>query len=103
MSEDEEENSDAASEAFFFASASPSVATTVTVNAPPEPQYASSEGESGSVPLPQDYAENFADAQRPVSEPSESRAKADSSLFAESSGIPERDLDVPTFLRRLKF
>jgi cell division protein FtsZ len=103
MSEVEEENSDAASEQFFFASAAPGITTTITVAAPAEPQHDAPSRESASAPLPQDYAENFADAQRSQSESVEPGAKADSSLFAESSGIAERDLDVPTFMRRHKF
>jgi cell division protein FtsZ len=103
MSEEEEETSDAASEAFFFASAAPGVTTTVTLATPPEPQYDQASSESTSAPLPQDYAENFNGVPRAGVEPAEPLANADSSLFAEPTGIPERDLDVPAFLRRLKF
>jgi cell division protein FtsZ len=103
MSEDVEETSDATSDSFFFASAAPGIATTVTVTAPAETHYEEPSRESASAPLPQDYAGNLSGISHSGSEPAKSGATADSSLFAESSGIAERDLDVPTFLRRLKF
>ena len=102
MSEDEDERSGASGESFFFASAAPGVATTVTVGASNQPQY-ESESESASAPLPQDFAADFTEVPRGASEPPQSSTKAESAVFAEPSGIAERDLDVPTFMRRHKF
>ena len=118
MSQDE----DAASEkAFFFSSASttPPVATTVTVAAPPvsrpepepfpepmavgavmpEERYA----EPGIVPQLRDLASDFGPSVISEAEQHELPAGSVTSLFGESSNIAERDLDVPAFLRRLKF
>ncbi len=103
MSEDEDERSGASGESFFFASAAPGVATTVTVGASNQPQYEDSHSESASARLPEDFAAAFTDVPRGASEPPQSSTKAESAVFAEPSGIAERDLDVPTFMRRHKF
>jgi cell division protein FtsZ len=103
MSEDEDERSGASGESFFFASAAPGVATTVTVGASNQAQYDESESESASAPLPEDFAAEFPEVPRSSSGPPQSGVKAESAIFAESSGIAERDLDVPTFMRRHKF
>jgi cell division protein FtsZ len=117
MSQDE----DAASEkAFFFSSPSttPPVATTVTVATParpepesfpepmavgavmPEERYA----EPGIAVQPRDYADDFEPASgSAVLQESEIAPGAVTSLFGDSSNAAERDLDVPAFLRRLKF
>jgi hypothetical protein len=72
---------------------------------------------------PRDYAADFSDAHRRTMEQAmakQENANMDDrdnidrymaeqvqgpeiSLFPEAAGEPERDLDVPTFLRRLKF
>jgi hypothetical protein len=103
MSEDEDERSGASGESFFFASAAPGVATTVTVGASNQPQYDEAESESASAPLPQDFAADFTEVPRGASEPPQSSTKAESAVFSEPGGIAERDLDVPTFMRRHKF
>jgi cell division protein FtsZ len=118
----EEENAD---EAIFFAAATPRVATTVTVAAPPamsadgfaQGSQPKNDGVSDSTaveavpfeeaaqarPSPRDYAAEFVETPRAVQEPPESVAQPSAALFAEPTGMPERDLDVPTFLRRLRF
>jgi cell division protein FtsZ len=99
MSEEEDERSGASGESFYFASAAPGVATTVTVGASNKPKY--NESEPASAPLPEDFAAQFTEVPRVSSEsPS---TKAESAVFAEPTGIAERDLDVPTFMRRHKF
>jgi cell division protein FtsZ len=103
MSQEEDERSSASGESFFFASAAPGVATTVTVGASNQPQYEDSHSETASAPLPEDFATAFTDVPRGASEPPQSSTKAESAVFAEPSGIAERDLDVPTFMRRHKF
>ncbi len=116
MSQDE----DAASEqAFFFSSATPTVATTITVAAPPvrtEPEMAPApitiatvEEERFIEPEPEmpqhrDYAAELTQALRNAAADQQELAPAStSSLFAETNAVAERDLDVPAFLRRLKF
>jgi cell division protein FtsZ len=113
----EEEETAGVEEPIFFASAAPRVATTVTVAAPPaitgdrakesamQREEASNAVETQpephhsaqAKPAPRDYATEFVDAPRAMSESSSPAA------FAEPETAPDRDLDVPTFLRRLHF
>jgi cell division protein FtsZ len=113
----EEEETVEAEEPIFFASAAPRVATTVTFSAAPaatgdrikesamQHENAGLEAEARpelhyaaqSKPAPRDYATEFVEAPRGMSESSAPAA------FAEPEAAPDRDLDVPTFLRRLHF
>ena len=52
---------------------------------------------------PRDYATDLVQALRNASEQQEMSAPGAQPLFAESNAVAERDLDVPAFLRRLKF
>jgi cell division protein FtsZ len=120
MSEDEEDERE---EPFFFSSSKPAVATTVTVTAPkivaqPEPEEVEAE-ETEEEPVPElraarDFAADFqvdprAEAgveSRPVGVRLEEREPVgapEPSLFSEPKEEEHRDLDVPAFLRRLKF
>lgn len=110
MSEEEEEKD----EAFYFASSKPAVATTVTFAPPPvktvEPEAvvepaAARFHELGQEPAEVKSAANYAEeftvdprAEAEVDDPLASPA-----LFQDRSDEPQRDLDVPAFLRRLKF
>ncbi|MGO8756960.1 MAG: cell division protein FtsZ [Terracidiphilus sp.] len=120
LSEEEEILAESADDGFFFASAAPGVATTVTVAdeatktdadyakefgveqqkaaAPsaPEPEIAAAE------PTPPDFAADFA-APPPLPPPPEPAEPSSSTLFAEPGSPSDRDLDVPTFMRRIKF
>jgi hypothetical protein len=106
--------------AFFFSSptTTPPVATTVTVATParPEPEPFPESMAVGAVmaeeryiepemqPQQRDYADDFEPASgSAVLHESEMAPGAVTSLFGESSAVAERDLDVPAFLRRLKF
>jgi cell division protein FtsZ len=126
MSQDEDP---ADEQAFFFSSRTPSVETTVTVAAPqarPEPEMALEPVVVAAAPeerfidpvldpalelavepelprQPRDYASDLVQALRNASEQQEMTAGQATSLFAESNAVAERDLDVPAFLRRLKF
>jgi cell division protein FtsZ len=124
MSEEEEESEPARDE-ILFASTAPRVTTTVTVAAPQatavlnfDHDFAGEQGSSSAhrdaaetvveaevkaKPAPRDYATEFAEPRRATAEPSEQPAQTSASLFAEPSESEERDLDVPTFLRRLQF
>jgi cell division protein FtsZ len=111
MSEEENERD----EAFYFASSKPAVATTVTFATPPakalqEPEPAAEHviepariDEPVEIARPEpamrDYAEDFRVDPRAEVE----TAAGAPSLFEEHSEEPQRDLDVPAFLRRLKF
>jgi cell division protein FtsZ len=124
MSQDEDEESPESDEAFFFSSSTPAVATTVTFAASsmtaiaeaPEleteqeemvahvgTQFEGNAVESDSTPQQSDYAAEFGDGVRvePVQE--EPPSQPVTSLFSEESEEQHRDLDVPAFLRRLKF
>jgi cell division protein FtsZ len=127
MSEEEESAAANNDDAFFFAAAAPHVTTTVTVAAPqtkaesndamefsmeresapaPEaPQFDAHEGEPEYKAPPRDYAADFTEAPGSMAEPemTEQAQGPEASLFPEPAEAPERDLDVPTFLRRLKF
>ena len=117
---------------FFFAAATPNVATTLTV-ATPQPiaasgastdfamehesapaaatqQFDDMENEPEFKTPPRDYVADFivtpreAMDEQMADEPMAVQAQGpEPSLFSESAAEPERDLDVPTFLRRLKF
>ncbi len=121
MSEEDEAVTESADSGFFFASAAPGVATTITVTeelmktdadfakeygmerenaAPPE---SDSTGADSHPAPPRDYAAGFNQTPHGTTETANSDAQPAPSLFAEPEPHPERDLDVPTFLRRLKF
>ncbi len=121
MSEDEEESAD---DTFFFAAAAPGVATTVSMAVPPktaedhaidfgmeqasaaapaEQRIDAAEGGSDYALPPRDYAADFNGVAGCGPELAESGAQPRPSLFPDPGGEPERDLDVPTFLRRLQF
>jgi len=128
LSDAEEEAASAGSESgFFFAAATPNVTTTVTLAT--QTAGAASESSGGSTleherasvagvshfdavesdpdfkSPPRDYAADFVVTPReaPDEEMAEPAKAPEPSLFPESVAEPERDLDVPTFLRRLKF
>jgi len=127
LSEDEEPVAENNNEGFFFAAAAPGVATTVSVvtpqsmtpaeetigsaierestSAPAMPQFDAIESEIEFKTPPRDYAADLIvpsyhtggeDIAGQAQEP-------ELSLFADSVQEPDRDLDVPTFLRRLQF
>ena len=114
MSEEDDAEAENAEEGFFFASAAPGVTTTVTVAAPANEvaghanKFASESAtpDGSHIEEPEtdlqrrDFAADFAGTPRGAAEPG---AEAASALFAGPAEQPERDLDVPTFLRRHKF
>jgi cell division protein FtsZ len=123
MSEDED-TAESADETFFFAAAAPGVATTVSMAVPPratenhamdfgmeqesaaapaERRFDAMEGDSQCASQPRDYAADFNEVPRGGPEPAVPCSQPEPSLFPEPGGEPERDLDVPTFLRRVQF
>jgi cell division protein FtsZ len=115
MSE-EEEAGETADEAFFFSSSAPAVATTVTVaptskTAEPEeqfmastarPQFVEVAAEQPDPRISMDFGNDSAVGSRVQAAPMEYSDPAPESMFPEP-GEPERDLDVPAFMRRAKF
>jgi hypothetical protein len=118
MSQDEDSGAD---DAFFYSSAVPPVATTVTVSAPPRAAQETAveiEDHVDAASSPGEFDAEF--NQEPAPEPAifdsvpEAQTVAGSSveesgthcaetLFEESQEQPQRDLDVPAFMRRLRF
>ncbi len=70
---------------------------------PARPQFAELAEEPAYTPLPRDYAPDFGNVTRDVIAPEPVAAQTANSTFAEADQEPERDLDVPTFMRRLQF
>ncbi len=123
MSQDEDEQDEAGrdGEALVFASAASTAAAKVTAAQPdadaaavPEPeetiqtatstpQIAELAEESLYTPLPVDYAGEPQGRVRSQDEPEEPGAAPSPSLFPENSEESQRDLDVPAFLRRVRF
>jgi cell division protein FtsZ len=100
MSENEEET--APSEAIFFASAAPAVATTITIAAQPRTDAVMEPVMAAAPDRRRDYAGDFPSNPHGASEIMEPAIAAAPSS-KESQTEPERDLDVPAFLRRLQF
>ncbi len=91
MSEEEDEESgDGAAEPEF-------------VTAAARPNRAEMTEEPAFVPLPRDYAPAFGNSARPPAITEEPVAQPAVSPLSAASGDEERDLDVPTFMRRMKF
>jgi cell division protein FtsZ len=127
LSQDEEEAAEAADAdaAFFFSASTPAVATTVSVAAPPagtavdsamklEPdrklapaaaraQFDKMAEEPSYTPLPRDYAAEFDSGPYAPVAPDEHRAQPATALFSEPDEESLRELDTPTFMRRLQF
>jgi cell division protein FtsZ len=86
-----------------------------SATAPAMPQFDAMESETAYKAPPRDYAADFSEAPRRAIEQNgaepditeldmaEQLQGPEQSLFPEAAGEPERDLDVPTFMRRMKF
>ena len=91
MSEEEdEESADDASEPEFVAAAA-------------RPNRVETAEEPAFVPLPRDYASDFGNSARTPAITEDHAAQPAISPLAAASSDEERDLDVPTFMRRMKF
>ena len=123
MSEDEEAE-ESADDAFFFAAAAPGVTTTLSVAVPPKAaedhaldfgrgmreqsmrRRSSSAGWSAKHNMRPNPGTTLRISMKLYTAGRsrlESCAQSEPSLFSETGGENERDLDVPTFLRRLQF
>ena len=114
MSQDEEDEEEARTEEpFYFSASSPSVSTTVNVVGAPArgahqereeelpaaaPRFKELAEEPEYTPLPRDYAAEFAGETRGAVAAGENPA-----VFPDPGAEPDRDLDVPAFMRRLQF
>jgi cell division protein FtsZ len=67
------------------------------------PQFAEMSEESNYKPLPRDYASDFGSGTGGAASVEEHRAQPATALFPETEAVAQRDLDTPTFLRRLRF
>ena len=119
MSQDEEDDEAGAKadEAMFFSSSTPAVATTVSIAAQnmisaeePEPITISERPrfeelceEPPYTPLPRDYASDFDGGPRVPAAVEERHAQPATALFTEADEEAQRDLDVPTVMRRSSF
>jgi cell division protein FtsZ len=73
------------------------------VAAAARPQFAEMSEEPVYKPLPRDYAADFGSGTGEVASAEEHRAQPATALFPDSEEVAQRDLDTPTFLRRLRF
>ena len=71
--------------------------------APARPQFAELAEEPAYTPLPRDYASDFGNGVRGPVAPEERAAQPTAAAFTGNGEEAERDLDVPAFMRRLKF
>ena len=109
MSEDEDERG---SDSFLSAQPTPSTAPAVKHAVAPEPELVTAQGrphfaelaeQASFAPLPRDYASDFGNGVQASPTPTEQIAQPSVSPFAEQHEDTDRDLDVPAFMRRLKF
>ena len=105
LSEDEEPEQ-AAAPAFLSAAAESRAelsAEPERMEAPARPQFAELAEEPVYVPLPRDYAPEFGSGVRSSAGVEGTIVQPSAALLAEAGEEPERDLDVPAFMRRLQF
>jgi cell division protein FtsZ len=122
--EDEKDPRPEDKDAFFFSSSTPAVATRVSVEAQsaktadaateleprkePEaegakPRFAEMAEEPPYPPLPRDYSSDFGSGPPVPAALDEHRAQPATALFSEPDEASLRELDTPTFMRRLQF
>jgi cell division protein FtsZ len=107
LSEQEDQGSEDGDEpAFFSATSSPSRRRRVAEEPEPvgvsaRPQFAELAEDPAFVPLSRDFSSDFGGALREAA--AENPASGSVAPVAESANEAERDLDVPAFMRRLKF
>ncbi len=73
------------------------------VTTPARPRFAKMSEEPTNTPSPSDYVPDFDSGMRSPVAVDESRAQPTPPLFSEANDEAQRDLDTPTFLRRLRF
>jgi cell division protein FtsZ len=125
MSEDEESEPAVVpqEDASFFAAPEPEIAVAISdeeafeqsfdehfsqfepevAAAPARPKFAELDEEPVYTPLPRDYASDLGNGLRVSSPLDDPRGMPASAMYADKGQDPERDLDVPAFMRRLQF
>jgi hypothetical protein len=73
------------------------------VAAAARPQFAEIAEEPSYTLLPRDYSLDFGNGLHGLAEPEEHRPQQATALFPEMDEASQRDLDTPTFMRRLRF
>jgi hypothetical protein len=71
--------------------------------APARPQFEEMREEPAYPPQPRDYASDFGSVVRDPDAAGEQHPHGATALFTEPDEEAQRDLDTPTFLRRLRF
>jgi cell division protein FtsZ len=114
LSQDEEPEEEAADseEQAFFSSSEPGGAGVADRSVEPEPelvaaqarpQFAEMSEEAVYTPLPRDYSADFGNGVRVSAEAEEQDAAPATPLFSPAGEEAQQDLDVPAFMRRVKF
>jgi hypothetical protein len=114
LSEAEGEGSEDGDEPAFFSAASsgtrkrrtaqkPEIEEQEMVTAQTRPQFADMDEPSAFIPLPRDFASDFEGSAHMSASAEEHHPQPSTLGIAEASHDEERDLDVPAFMRRLKF
>jgi hypothetical protein len=70
---------------------------------PARPQFAELAEEPTSAPLPSDYASDFGNTERYPAEAEAPVAQPQAPKFTEAGDAAQPDLDVPAFMRRVRF
>jgi len=73
------------------------------VTAVARPQFAEMSEEPSYTPLPRDYASDFSNGALGAAETADNQPSSTPGLFPEADEDSQRDLDTPSFLRRLRF
>jgi cell division protein FtsZ len=73
------------------------------VSAPARPKFAELDEEVPYTPLPRDYAADMGNGLHAAEPHAEQRTQPVAAFFTDTGAERERDLDVPAFMRRLKF
>jgi cell division protein FtsZ len=114
LSQDEEPEEEAADseDQAFFSSSEPGGAGVADRSVEPEPELVAAQSrpqfgemseEAAYTPLPRDYSADFGNTVRVSAEAEEQDAAPATTLFSPAGEDAQPDLDVPAFMRRVKF
>jgi cell division protein FtsZ len=128
LSQEEDDEVEESDDAYFYGSSSGAAVARVVAPAPvalaePEfdphfdsefashqahvaaarPQFAEMSEEPAYTPLPRDYASDFGSGVRQTTDTDEHHTQPATAIFPDQDEATQRDLDTPTFMRRLRF